>query len=79
MTDEKALLATILAEPDDDAPRLVYADWLSENRIGEAGARALAGSSAFPQLRSLYLRSNPIGDAGKAALLDRFGAAVHLG
>jgi uncharacterized protein (TIGR02996 family) len=26
-----ALLAAVLASPDDDAPRLVYADWLEEN------------------------------------------------
>lgn len=31
MTDEEALLAAILAEPKDDTPRLVYADWLEEN------------------------------------------------
>ncbi|QJW96802.1 TIGR02996 domain-containing protein [Frigoriglobus tundricola] len=31
MSDEAALLRTIYAEPDDDAPRLVYADWLDEN------------------------------------------------
>jgi uncharacterized protein (TIGR02996 family) len=30
MIDEAALLAAIRAAPDDDAPRLVYADWLSE-------------------------------------------------
>jgi uncharacterized protein (TIGR02996 family) len=29
-TDEEALLAAIAAEPLDDAPRLVYADWLQE-------------------------------------------------
>jgi uncharacterized protein (TIGR02996 family) len=29
-TDEDALLAAITAAPDDDAPRLVYADWLEE-------------------------------------------------
>ncbi len=28
--DAKALLAAVLAAPDDDAPRLVYADWLME-------------------------------------------------
>jgi uncharacterized protein (TIGR02996 family) len=28
---ETAFLRTILADPDDDAPRLVYADWLDEN------------------------------------------------
>ncbi len=30
MTTEQALLADILAKPDDDLPRLVYADWLDE-------------------------------------------------
>jgi uncharacterized protein (TIGR02996 family) len=29
--DEQALLAAIVADPDDDTPRLVYADWLDEN------------------------------------------------
>jgi uncharacterized protein (TIGR02996 family) len=29
-TDEEALLAAIAAAPRDDAPRLVYADWLQE-------------------------------------------------
>src|SRR5687767_2099915 len=31
MSDAHALLAAIRAAPDDDAPRLVYADWLDEN------------------------------------------------
>ncbi len=31
MTDGDALLRAILANPDDDTPRLVYADWLDEN------------------------------------------------
>jgi uncharacterized protein (TIGR02996 family) len=31
MTDAAALLAAIRAAPDDDAPRLVYADWLDEH------------------------------------------------
>lgn len=30
MTDADPLLATILAHPEDDLPRLVYADWLEE-------------------------------------------------
>ena len=29
-TDEEALMAAIAAAPADDAPRLVYADWLQE-------------------------------------------------
>ena len=32
MTDEAALLRAITAHADDDTPRLVYADWLDENR-----------------------------------------------
>jgi uncharacterized protein (TIGR02996 family) len=31
MTDSDALLAAIRAAPDDDAPRLIYADWLDEH------------------------------------------------
>jgi uncharacterized protein (TIGR02996 family) len=31
MTDEQAFLAAIIANPDDDLPRLVYADWLRES------------------------------------------------
>jgi uncharacterized protein (TIGR02996 family) len=31
MSDESAFLASIIAAPDDDAPRLVYADLLEEN------------------------------------------------
>lgn len=36
-TDQLALLQTINANPGDDAPRLVYADWLSENGQEERG------------------------------------------
>jgi uncharacterized protein (TIGR02996 family) len=31
MSDESALLAAILAHPDEDTPRLMFADWLDEN------------------------------------------------
>ncbi len=31
MIDEQALLSTINADPDNDQPRLVYADWLEEH------------------------------------------------
>src|SRR5690349_5354630 len=39
MTSEAAdLLAAVLADPEDDAPRLVYADWLDENGQPERAA-----------------------------------------
>lgn len=34
MSEEAALLAAIAAHPDEDTPRLAYADWLEENRPG---------------------------------------------
>ena len=35
MTDENAFLQAVIADPDDDAPRLIYADWLDENGESE--------------------------------------------
>ena len=35
MTDADALLRAIVRHPDDDTPRLVYADWLQENDRAE--------------------------------------------
>jgi uncharacterized protein (TIGR02996 family) len=37
VTDRAAMLAGILAAPDDDAPRLIYADWLTENGEADRG------------------------------------------
>jgi len=37
-TDESALLASVVADPEDDAPRLVYADWMDEHRQPERAA-----------------------------------------
>lgn len=38
MSDRDALLAAITAEPDEDTPRLVYADWLDEHDEGDRAA-----------------------------------------
>src|SRR4051812_12922455 len=40
MSDGDALLAAILAQPDDDLVRLVYADWLEESGQPDQIARA---------------------------------------
>ncbi len=37
-SDRLALLKAILAAPDDDLPRLVFADWLEENGTSDADA-----------------------------------------
>ena len=37
MTDHNALIRTVLSNPEDDAPRLIYADWLEEHgRVEDA-------------------------------------------
>ena len=51
MTTREALLADILANPDDDLRRLVYADWLEENRDPEQAA---------------FIRAQVAGHTGKA-------------
>lgn len=50
MTDEQALLKAIIDDPDDDLPRLAYADWLEEhartwpcNFCGGSGLATLHG------------------------------------
>jgi uncharacterized protein (TIGR02996 family) len=50
MSDERGLLRAILAEPDDDTPRLVYADWLQENDRAEEAelVRVQCGLEASP-------------------------------
>jgi uncharacterized protein (TIGR02996 family) len=35
MTEREALVAAVIAEPEDDLPRLVYADWLDEHGESE--------------------------------------------
>jgi len=61
MSDADALLRAILAAPDDDAPRLVYADWLEEH--GD-GARATF-IRAHVELARL-----PADDPSRAALVQ---------
>jgi uncharacterized protein (TIGR02996 family) len=66
MSEEEALLRAICAHPDDDTPRLVYADWLDENsqperaefiRVQVAHARAFfpGGITAKPSAREKSL------------------------
>lgn len=51
MTEREALLAAILATPEDDLPRLVYADWCDEHGEGE---RAEFIRTRSPKIPSRY-------------------------
>ena len=58
MTDTDALLRAVLAAPDDDAPRLVYADWLDENAeaLPAVEARAEWARAEFIRLQCKVAR-----------------------
>src|SRR5262245_45387884 len=66
MTDGDALLAAVHAAPDDDAPRLVFADWLDEHgqperaaflRIQVAQRREFESHGRTVQLDELFVRA----------------------
>ncbi|HVL10941.1 MAG TPA: TIGR02996 domain-containing protein [Gemmata sp.] len=81
MNDGDALLAAILANPDDDTPRLVYADWLQENgrpewaeylRLGVEAPRLKKGKKRS-QLESRIEELRGRLDGGWLALLATLG------
>jgi uncharacterized protein (TIGR02996 family) len=65
MTTERAFLADIIEHPDDDAPRLVFADWL-DDRGDEARAEfirlqcRLASNPDIPDRESLLSRESEL-------------------
>jgi len=60
MSDCPALHAAVCADPDDDTPRLVYADWLDEN--GESRR------AAFIRAQIEYARATPYSPEARSAL-----------
>jgi uncharacterized protein (TIGR02996 family) len=71
MTDAPAFFRAIEAEPDDDTPRLVYADWLDENAASDAD-RARAEF-----IRVQCARERETRRARRARLLAREGALLE--
>jgi uncharacterized protein (TIGR02996 family) len=70
MTQDDAFLRAICEAPDDDTPRLVYADWLEEHGQAERAEFiraqcALAGATAGPNRLALEARARE--------LLKRYG------
>lgn len=66
MNDGEALRRAVLADPDDDTPRLVYADWLDENGQADRAAFVRAQVEAAraeqdgPQARNATARADRI-------------------
>lgn len=72
MTTEEGLLADILAKPDDDLPRLVYADWLDENGQTERAEfiRVQVGHNALTKRCGRWAKE---GGRGKPPMWDEGG------
>ncbi len=72
MSEQAALLAAIIASPDDDVPRLVYADWLDENRPDPAPSPAAGPSARADYVRvQCRLAGRPFDEPDYAELLER--------
>ncbi|MBN9118847.1 MAG: TIGR02996 domain-containing protein [Planctomycetes bacterium] len=58
MSTESALLAAILAQPDEDTPRLAYADWLDEHADALPGRdpKAVRARAEFIRLQIAFHR-----------------------
>jgi len=72
MAHDQALLNDILAHPDDDGPRLVYADWLEEHREADR-ARLIRLQCELAPLPVYHPRLQGLA-AEEDKLLQRHGA-----
>ncbi|HJZ56262.1 MAG TPA: TIGR02996 domain-containing protein [Gemmataceae bacterium] len=67
MTDEQALLAAICGQPEEDTPRLAFADWLDEQGGEANSARA---EFVHLQVEAAALGRTPHPDMAKPAEVD---------
>jgi uncharacterized protein (TIGR02996 family) len=90
MTDDEAFLQDIIAHPDDDAPRLVYADWLDDHgdpdraefiRLQIELARMEAWDARRPGLKRQEVRLQGANARrwGEGALRKVYGSAFRRG
>jgi uncharacterized protein (TIGR02996 family) len=85
---ESAFLTSILEDPDDDATRLIFADWLEENGQADKSAfvRLEVGMSQLPQhsprypeIRDQLLRLDEAIGKGWSLSLIRTGRLLNCG
>jgi uncharacterized protein (TIGR02996 family) len=84
VSEEKALIGSVIATPEDDAPRLVYADWLEEHGRAER-AELIRVQCELSRLRHgspEYLQRGEKLEAREAELLqahrDEWAAELQL-
>lgn len=88
VTERDALLAAVLDNPEDDLPRLVYADWLDENgpSLSSPDRESAANRAALIRLQIEQSRAEPFSPVWRTAdakcreLIDRHYAewTLHL-
>lgn len=66
MTDGDALLAAILASPEDDLPRLVYADWLDEHAATTECEHCKGKGWRVVRTRTAEMGADEYGESGGA-------------
>jgi uncharacterized protein (TIGR02996 family) len=72
MSEEAALLDAIVAEPDEDVPRLAYADWLDENDPDDSPSPSDGSSSRAEFIRiQCRLAAGAFDDPDYPELLER--------
>jgi uncharacterized protein (TIGR02996 family) len=72
MSDQSALFAAICAHPDDDTPRLAYADWLDEHLPDRTPSPAAGPSARAEYIRvQCRLAQYPFDDPEYPELLER--------
>ena len=69
MTDDEALVRAVVAHPDDDTPRLVYADWLEET--GRPDRAAFVRAQVDAARAEPWTPARRRATAAAARLLDR--------
>ena len=69
VSERDALLAAVLDNPDDDLPRLVYADWLDDNgpSLWSPDCESAADRAALIRLQIEQARAEPYSPAWRAA------------
>lgn len=67
MTEREALLAAVIESPDDDLPRLVYADWLDENGPSMPDRDSAADRAALIRVQVEQARAEPYSPAWREA------------
>ena len=83
MSERDAFLRTIAANPDDDAPRLIFSDWLEENGEPERAEFMrtqceLASSKPSEKRRhALRVRERELLDAHRHEWCQAFGLPIE--